>query len=184
MIQSINNKIVKNIIYRQVKNQDAKQFITLINTVWRDTYNHIFPEEVFLDMENRAESKIQNFSKHFYNDDKTFVYVAEYNRKIVGVACGRLDAEYEHYNQMNYANLQIFYVLPEYQKKGIGTTLKNLFVDWLKKHNATKYVIGVLKNNAKGRAVYENWGGKLDDYTKPFVKLGVGYEEVFYTFEI
>ena len=42
----------------------------------------------------------------------------------------------------------------------------------------------MLKNNAKGRAVYENWGGKLDDYTKSFVKLGVGYEEVFYTFEI
>lgn len=83
MIQSINNKNVKNIIYRQVKNQDAKQFITLINTVWRDTYNHIFPE-VFLDIENRAESKIQNFSKHFYNDDKTFVYVAEYNDN-----CGR-----------------------------------------------------------------------------------------------
>ena len=43
---------------------------------------------------------------------------------------------------------------------------------------------GVLKDNLKARAVYEKWGGVLDDYTQPIVKLGVGYDEVFYTYNI
>lgn len=45
-------------------------------------------------------------------------------------------------------------------------------------------MIGVLKENDKARKVYEKWGGKLDKYTQPFVKLGVGYDEVFYTYEL
>jgi inosine/xanthosine triphosphate pyrophosphatase family protein len=45
-------------------------------------------------------------------------------------------------------------------------------------------VIGVLKDNHKARKVYEKWGGKLDNHEQPFVKLGVGYDEVFYTYEL
>ena len=67
---------------------------------------------------------------------------------------------------------------------GIGTKFKNLFVDWAKENGATKFVIGVLKDNFKARRVYEKWGGKLDSYTQPFIKLGVEYDECFYTFEI
>ena len=67
---------------------------------------------------------------------------------------------------------------------GIGSKFKNIFVEWAKKHGATKYVIGVLKDNQNARKVYEKWGGKLDEYTQPFVKLGVGYDEVFYTYDL
>ena len=54
------------------------------------------------------------------------------------------------------------------------------------KHNnfAVGYVIGVLKDNQKARRIYEKWGGKLEDFMQPFVKLGVNYDEVFYTYNI
>lgn len=48
----------------------------------------------------------------------------------------------------------------------------------------TKFVDGVLKDNHNARKVYEKWGGKLDEYTQPFVKLGVSYDEVFYTYDL
>ena len=53
-----------------------------------------------------------------------------------------------------------------------------------KSNGATKFVIGVLKDNHNAKKVYEKWGGKLDEYTQPFVKLGVGYDEVFYTYDL
>ena len=175
---------MSNIVFRPVESNDAKQFVELINFVWKETYKNIFPAQVFLDMESKKSQKIENFSNNFYNSQNQFVYVAEDGGKIVGVACGRTDAEYEYYRQKGYANLQILYVLPSYQKQGIATKLKNIFVQWLKEKNIAKYFIGVLKENEKAQKVYEKWGGKLDAYTKPFVKLGVGYDEVFYTFDI
>lgn len=41
-----------------------------------------------------------------------------------------------------------------------------------------------LKDNTKARAIYENWGGKLSEFEEDFVKLGVGYPEVFYTYNL
>ena len=59
-----------------------------------------------------------------------------------------------------------------------------MFEKWAKENGATKYVIGVLRDNYKARKVYEKWGGKLDEYVQPFVKLGVEYDEVFYTYNL
>ena len=36
----------------------------------------------------------------------------------------------------------------------------------------------------KARKVYESWGGKLSEFEEDFVKLGVGYPEVFYTYDL
>ena len=59
-----------------------------------------------------------------------------------------------------------------------------MFEKWAKENGATKYVIGVLRDNHKARRVYEKWGGKIDKYVQPFVKLGVDYDEVFYTYDL
>ncbi|MBE5856166.1 MAG: hypothetical protein E7296_01170 [Lachnospiraceae bacterium] len=56
--------------------------------------------------------------------------------------------------------------------------------EWAKAKNAEKYIIGVLKDNAKARKVYESWGGELSDYEYDFVVMNVGYPIVFYTLEV
>ena len=67
---------------------------------------------------------------------------------------------------------------------GIGTALRDIFVKWAKQKKADKMVIGVLKDNAKARKVYESWGGTLSEHEHEFVQMDVGYPEVFYTFTI
>ena len=76
---------------------------------------------------------------------------------------GTLDSDYEHFKN-DYAELTALYVYPEYQGKGIGTKLRDIFVEWAKSKKADKYVIGVLKDNARARKVYESWSGKLSEY--------------------
>ena len=64
-MQNISND---SIIIRKVINDDAKQYIELINSVWRVSYKNILPEEVFIDREKTSEDKIIDFLQfYFYN---------------------------------------------------------------------------------------------------------------------
>lgn len=177
-------EIMKNIVIRKVKPEDAKQFITLRNFVWRDAYKHIFPEEVFDERENNLSEMIDAFSSRFYNDNTKMVYVAEYKGEIIGYISAKSTSNYDYYFDKGYAEIMAIYIHPMYQGRGIGSKFKNVFLDWAKKNGITKFVIGVLKDNFKARKVYEKWGCNLDDYTQSFVQLGVSYDEVFYTYNL
>ena len=66
---------------------------------------------------------------------------------------------------------------------GIGAALKDIFVKWAKEKGADRFVIGVLKENAKAREVYESWGGQLSEHEQDFEVMNVRYPESFYTYE-
>ena len=175
---------MKDFIIRKAETKDAKQYVELNNLVWRDAYKHIFPEEVFLDRESRAKYKIENFDSIYYNNHEGIAYVAEDDGRIVAIMLGRILSDYEYFRNQGYADLQALYVHPDFQGNGLAGKMKNIFIDWAKENGAEKFVIGVLKDNKKARIVYEKWGGKLEDFSQPFVMCDKGYEEVFYTYEI
>lgn len=172
-----------NIIYRKAIEKDSREWNEIVNRVWRDAYKDIFPEEVFIDKENRIEEKRKQFIEKLVNNKNTILYVAECENKIVGIMIGEINSGYKYFNN-EYADLVGLYIDPKYQGMKIGTNLKNIFEKWAKENDATKYMIGVLKDNINARKVYESWGGKLSEYESDFVKLGVNYKEVFYTFDL
>ena len=43
---------MENVIIRKTKAGDAEQYIKLRNLIWKSTFGHIFPEELFVKMEN------------------------------------------------------------------------------------------------------------------------------------
>ena len=167
---------------RKATSNDAREWYIFGFKVWRDAYKDIFPEEVFVDRENSLEEKVKNADKKINNNEDSIAYVAIYDGEIVGTMCGSISSSYEHFG--DYADLIGLYIDPRFQGYGIGTKFKNIFEEWASKNGVTKYVIGVLKDNKKARSVYESWGGKLSEFENDFIKLGVGYPEVFYTYEI
>lgn len=167
---------------RKVTSEDAREWFVFGFKVWRNAYKNIFPEEVFVDRESKLEEKIKEFDNKLQNNNKSIAYVAEYDGKIVGTMCGSISSSYNHFDK--YADLIGLYVDPKFQGLGIGSSFKNIFEQWAIENGATQYVIGVLKDNNKARAVYESWGGKLSEFEEDFVKLGVGYPEVFYTYDL
>lgn len=168
---------------RELRSTDAREYVELHNLVWRDAYGHIFPEEVFVDRENNSNKRIE-WVENFENNDKQIGYVAFVDDKLVGLMGATSISNYEYFKNKGYAELTGLYIHPKYQGIGIANEFKKVFIEWAVKNGTTKYVIGVLKDNYKARKVYEKWGGKLEDYTQPFVKLGVDYEELFYTYEL
>jgi RimJ/RimL family protein N-acetyltransferase len=185
----INNRILdgddmnNDIKIRKIEEKDATIWFKFVNKVWRTAYKNIFPEEVFLEKEKNIEEKEKNFNEIVYNNNEQIALVAEYENKIVGIMVGTINSNYEYFNS-EYADLQGLYIAPNFQGKGIGSSFKKMFENWARKNGANKYVIGVLKDNQKARAVYEKWGGKLSTYEQDFYKLGIAYKEVFYTYDL
>ena len=175
----------KNYIIRKTETKDAEQFVKLRNLVWRSAYAHIFPEEVFIQME--SEEKIARFkagfAEHQLAPDR-ITYVAELNGKLIGFFVGVFLSDYGYFKEKKYADLQAIYIHPDYQHIGLGREFFNIFVNELRERNIKNFVIGVLKDNKQARNAYEKWGGKLKDYSQPFVKLGKEYTEVFYTYDV
>ena len=171
------------IIYRQVRKEDGYQWYTLLSRVWRIAYAGIFPDSVFDERDKNIGAKAREFTEEKFLGDRKTAYVAEHDGKIVGVMFGTLDSDYEYFRN-DYADLVALYVYPEYQGMGIGTALKDIFVRWAKEKEADRFVVGVLKDNAKARKVYESWGGRLSAHEQDFVVMDTGYPESFYTFEI
>ena len=94
-------------------------------------------------------------------------------------------SEYKYYKNLGYSDLQILYILPEYQNKHIGSKFFKLITDELKKNKQNKMVICALADNHNARAVYEKWGGKMDNkYSKDYEVLGETYADVFYLFDL
>lgn len=171
------------IIYRQVRKEDGYEWYSLLDNVWRVAYDGIIAAEVFDARDNAREDRARGFTEEKFVGDRKIAYVAETDGKIVGLMFGTLDSDYEFFNN-DYADLVALYVYPEYQGMGVGTSLRDIFIDWAKSKGADRMVIGVLKDNAKARKVYESWGGKLSEHKHDFVQMNVGYPEVFYTFEL
>ena len=169
--------------YRKISKEDGYEWYTLLSKVWRSAYGHIFPEEVFDEREKNIEAKARDFTEEKFSGDRKIAYVAECDGKIAGLMYGTLDSDYEYFRN-DYADLVALYVYPEYQGMGIGTTLKDIFTEWAREKNAQRFVVGVLKENAKARKVYESWGGKLSEYEHDYVVMNVPYPVVFYTLDI
>ncbi len=167
---------------RKYKNGDGEQIVPLKNISWRSAYSHIFPEEVFIDNENKTPEKIKTFDDDLRAKGGV-CYVAESNDKIIGVMIYNTKCEVEYFAKKGYAQLAVLYLHPNTQRQGVGKALFDLFVKNLKELKQGKFCIGVLKDNYNARKAYEKWGGKLTDVTVDFVKLEKPYTEVFYEYD-
>ncbi|MDR3263993.1 MAG: GNAT family N-acetyltransferase [Clostridiales bacterium] len=164
------------------RQKDAEAFLKVGIVTRRNAYAHIFSKEVFERQDTNFQQDIKTMSERFTRENE-YYYVATADAKVVGILAVMLLSNYERYRALGYADLESLHVLPEYQGIGIGRKLFDTAIKILLKNGADKMIIGVLKDNHKARAVYQKWGGVLDDYRQLYIKFGESYGEVFYKFE-
>ncbi len=177
---------MENVIIRKTKAGDAEQYIKLRNLIWKSTYGHIFPEELFVKMENpeNISKRIEGFAAYHIGNPQVFSYVAEDNGKIIGFMTGSYDVETECFKKPNLAELGCMYIHPEYQGKGLGSRFKDVFLKEIMSKGKQGFVLGVLKENVKAQKVYVAWGGELSERTLPYKTMGKTYDLVFYTYDL
>ena len=169
---------------RPVTYGDAEQYVKLNVHVWSLAYKDTMPAEVLQNRKEKQNFQIENFKNRDINKNGHIDYAAEVDGKIVGQASGRIVSNHEYFKTQGYAELNALYVHPDFQHMGIGAKLVQAFMKQVREYGGDKFVIGVLKDNAKARKAYEKWGGKLSEYAGEFEVAGQKFPEVYYTYKI
>ena len=144
------------ITIRKAKEDDILEIKELLSIVWDNTYKDLIPEKI-IDEIKSSWHKVENLRTQIINGNTVF-NIAEENNKIVGILTAmRKDNKYY---------LSRLYVLPNFQRKGIGKKLLNNLIIT----NKVKEIeLEVEEGNEKGIKFYNNEG---------FIKIGNNTEKI------
>lgn len=118
---------------------------------WNDTYNGIIPrkiQEAFL-----SQAYSEDMLKHRL--ETSTILVAEEHDQIIGFI------NFSFKNEISEAELIAMYLLPDYQRKGIGKALFEDGIFALK--NAQRLFVSVESDNQKGCSFYKKRGFQIVD---------------------
>lgn len=167
---------VQNVGFREATIADCPAVAKVHVQSWKESFAGIVPQ-TFLDkmsVEKRAKAFEKGFSAPFYR-----MYVAEVpNRGLVGFAdFGEPRENIDAYDGELYA----VYLLPEFQRKGVGGRLFNLGVEFLRGSGKSSMYLLALEVSPY-RSFYEKMGGRIVG-SKQIELEGDRYDELIYGWE-
>lgn len=123
---------------------------------WLSAYDHIFGKPAIIEnFENKLNDvNYKKATKKIILNKKMFVACDD------GKPVGMMVIDKPKYG-MKIMEVHALYVLPDYQRFGIGKMLMNKAFDIAKLHNIKKLNWFALKDNVIGNAFYQKIGGKI-----------------------
>ncbi|MEI7425116.1 MAG: GNAT family N-acetyltransferase [Candidatus Staskawiczbacteria bacterium] len=148
-----------NIVIGEPKIGEERDLVYILKETWLATYpnvEHGITKEDILSKDFDSYKKISAWRSSIKNNGKSskHLFVARDNNKVVGVC---VVSKKGKFNEVN-----VLYILPEYQGMGIGERLFERSVNWL--GNRKNIFIKVVSYNIGAISFYEKYG---------FVKTGV-----------
>lgn len=140
---------------RLAKVEDCKSISIVKRKVWETTYRGIYPDEK-IDSYNYKEQ--EEMFKSLVNNENIDLYVLEVKGEIMGyMDCGIPIRPFENYEQ----EIGLFYILKEFQRKGMGTELFKTAYENIKSKGYSRFFISCNKYNIPAQKFYEKMGGKI-----------------------
>lgn len=140
-------------IIREAKKNDAKEIAIMKKKVWDTTYTGIYSQER---LDNYDYEKNEKLFINFIESSTHALYVAEYDKKIVGFII--LGFPQHPYGDYTYEISQL-YILKEHQRKGIGKRLWDVATTRISEWGVNKFFINCNKYNTPAQHFYEALGG-------------------------
>ena len=141
---------------RIASENDIPTLTRIVNQTWKVAYKDIVSEkdiELYTNNETRAEK----FGKLF-TDEKAVVLICEYENSL----CGMISAtscDIKNFSECAY--IIQFYVLPDFQNKGVGHALMNSMLSLLRDSGYQHVLLDTLEKNHNARGFYEKLGFKF-----------------------
>ncbi len=167
---------------REAREEDVFGMAKVRVDTWRVAYKEIMPDDLLENLSYQATA--ERWRKAFWEDKdpNVAVFVAENEQsEIIGIAICGLESNQDPIYQ---GEIYVLYVLPEYQRQGIGRRLVASCAEYLIQQLRVKtMLIWVLADNPY-RRFYESLGGKvIQEKTKEFggkmlSEVGYGWEEI------
>lgn len=165
-----------NLVIRKMKKQDIIAVQRIARQSWYQTYEKSIPIHV--------QERFLNFFYNRYNLESrmndSLLYVAEFKGDIVGFA------HFSHLNKFFQTELGALYLLPDYQRRGIGTALLKYGIQSFK--GLKEVILYVEKSNKNARNFYEAFGFKkirkvndfIFDYPVQTIQMRLQLSEIFF----
>ncbi len=104
------------------------------------------------------ESYRQFFKRYF--DDGNFIFAVYFEDQMVGYISGSIDEmpEDSYRGRQKIALLENLMVLPEHQKRHLGSELDKHFRQWAKRQGCNRIQVSVFAKNTKALAFYRRLG--------------------------
>ena len=145
------------VVIRSAEIEDAAGIARVRAESWRSAYRGIVPDEFLdaIDVNEWSERQRRNMEDV---PDNLVSFVAETEGLVVGWAVGGPNREIN----LDYAGeLYAIYLLPDYQRRGIGQQLTEATARWLIGEGLSSMILWVLRENYPARSFYEALGGYL-----------------------
>lgn len=144
-----------NLIIRLAKPEEARKINEINIETWKVSYRGYVPDEI---LDTRAITE-DGIKIRLDNISKNNVFIAEFNSEIVGYASINRNTEIE-------AEIATFYILPQYQRLGIGGNLLKEILKNLKEFNYKKVIVWTMKDFEQSNNFYKKYGGILTENIK------------------
>lgn len=166
------------VIIREALPDDAGAVANVHVTTWQHAYAGIFPQEKLAELDQNLVRSEERWRANLSNKENypAFFIAETVGGEVVGFAgAGEQANEQYPYD----AELYLIYILPDYQRLGIGRQLFKAVAEKLGSAGFTSLMLWVLKQNEQSRAFYLNLGGKVVGESD-YLRWDVNYEIVAY----
>ena len=138
-------------------------------TTWRDAYRDLIPDDI---LANITSEKIEVFVTEILSGlhEGTFVLVCEMGMCPAGFCIGGPERR-EREERGSFGEIYSMYVLPAYQRLGLGKALLCHAAELLGSNGMTALSLWVLRGNKSALRFYQSMGGVMEE-TKQFEAFG------------
>jgi len=137
---------------RKAKLEDIKKIIALNQKLF--DYEYLNFDKT---LDCNWPSKNKKYFKKCITNKNSLTLIAIENNKIVGYFIGAINKTEDYRNITKIAEGENTYILPKYQRKGIGTQFYKRFLEWAKSKGVNRIKTVVSKKNKQSL----NWNKKL-----------------------
>lgn len=107
---------------------DAYQLIQIMDTVWKDEFYDVLPNSIFYEMTQNVEKRVQHLKEQIEENNRVYVALEDDNPIGFIFYAKTTNAVYNAAIEIRY-----IYILPDFQRKGIGTKLFQHVVEEVEK---------------------------------------------------
>ncbi len=153
---------------------DSNVIAEIIVETWQKSFINIIDQNY---IESMDVQRFVNIMKDNIQLNKEIIFVYEENEIIKGFISGKITEYSDH-----QCEIVGFYILPKYQRMGIGKILFQQIIEYFSRHNYKKMILWTL-NSAKNNSFYKNNGGEITD--KKILEIGgKTYDGIGFSFNL
>ena len=176
IINIVNSKGVIIVLeIRKAYPTDAYALVNIMDVVWRSEFYDYLPNGIIFEMSRNLEKRIRHLTDQIIENNRIFVALED------DVPIGYVFyAKAQGVSYEMAAEIREIYILPEFQKKGIGKQLFNKAVEEIKKLGYTSLII-YCPWETNGISFFLKMGGeKKDMVTKSVLGYSVIYDIIYF----